>query len=187
MDRTLSVFSHSVCFVCAWFNVQLTSTGAIRSLKNLGGLSRCARNVAERTLGPLGSWHTDRMSAMSAHNRKGLSAKRPFGEAKFVRFTLSADQVAAIKAASWTSAQFDEVLTRLCEANYKTSFKYDDYNKCFMVSLIPPDTSVNAGWILCGRGSTPVKALKQASYMHYNVFSEDWPSYQTDLETFIDD
>jgi hypothetical protein len=113
-----------------------------------------------------------------ATRSKAKSPAPSFGNAKFINYSLSNEQKAEIKSTEWTLDDFDNALTRLSEAMYKITFAYDDYAECYSAHLVPKGSEhVNAGYILAGRGSTPHKALKQAVYMHYFIFEENWSEF----------
>lgn len=97
-----------------------------------------------------------------------------FSQMTFVNLTLSADDVANIKAANWGEGEFDLALHRLCMDGYKMTLRYDERNDCFAAWLIAPDKSANKGLILAGRGSTPHKAVKQLCFIHYKLLEGDW-------------
>jgi len=57
---------------------------------------------------------------------------------------------------------------------YKINTKHDDYNDCFAAFALPGEGSVNAGYILAGRGGTPYRAVAQLIYKHAVVFRGTW-------------
>lgn len=107
--------------------------------------------------------------------------KPAFDKATFVSYTLSKEQKAELKKSTFTFDQMDSEMLRLAEAGYKITFRDDDYNSCKACWLIPTgDNHDNAGMILSGRGSTPLKALKQAMYIHYQVFDGQWGEWRNE-------
>ena len=125
---------------------------------------------------------------MSSKNGKmpknDQSAKRDSG-VSWVNYTLSADQKAELKSQTF---DFDNALLRLTEEGMKVTIAYDDFNECYSCYLIPksPDHT-NAGCILSGRGSTPIKAVKQAAYIHWNIFDGNWSDARQSRRDELDD
>lgn len=95
----------------------------------------------------------------------------------FVNFSLNEDQKAEIKASTLTLAALDEMLTDLFKDGYKVFWSWDFKNQVFVAALTNNDIShVNAGKFLNGRGSTPIKAVKQVLWAHHNLFPNGiWP------------
>lgn len=95
----------------------------------------------------------------------------------FVNFSLNDDQKAEIKNSQLTIEALDEMLTDLYQDGYKIFHSWDFKNKVFMAALTNNDIShVNAGKFLNGRGSTPMKAVKQVLWAHHNLFPNHiWP------------
>lgn len=116
-------------------------------------------------------------------------AKPRFNEAKFVGYSLSKEQKAELKKTVLDEGGYDTMLLRLCEEGYKVTFREDTFNSCHAVWLVPAnEENPNFGYILTGRGSTPLKALKQAAYIHYQVFDSDWgANYQSERGEELDD
>jgi hypothetical protein len=71
-----------------------------------------------------------------------------------------------------------DAVHKLIESGYKTTLKWDDYNDCFGAFVIAEGRNPeNTGMVLTGRGSTPLKALKQAMFKHYVVFDGSWGAW----------
>jgi hypothetical protein len=84
------------------------------------------------------------------------------------------EQKKEIKAWLPTFDEIDNLLLKLCEEGYRVTLRFDDRNDAFACWINPTgDEHLNAGLTLSGRGSTPLKALKQALYIH-NLFEGDW-------------
>lgn len=65
------------------------------------------------------------------------------------------------------------------EAGYRFSLSWDDYNSAYMCSITTKDSqSVNAGWVLVGRGKDVFSALLQAYYKHVVVTQENWTNHK---------
>jgi hypothetical protein len=116
---------------------------------------------------------------MTAYKDKNHGVDKPaprpkpaarFNEARFVKRELTADEARACKASEFTAQMFADEVERLIDSGYKLTVKHDDYNHaraCWITPVSADDE--NAGWILTGRGSTAVKALKQALYKWHVV------------------
>src|SRR3970282_2723423 len=66
-------------------------------------------------------------------------------------------------------------LSKLFSDGYQVTMRWDAYNSCHAVWLSTRDEdSTNYGLILSGRGSTPVKALRQLLFLHFEVWSGEW-------------
>ena len=93
----------------------------------------------------------------------------------FIQCDLTDKQKAALKASAFTLEDGDSAIAKLNEQGYKFGLSYDSYNSCYQCSMnCGIEDSVNNGWCLTGRGSSPMKALKQVLYKHFQVFREDW-------------
>jgi len=103
-----------------------------------------------------------------------------FNDVKFVNWSLSAEQKAACKEWNLSLEDFDEAYLVIIQAGYKITASYDDFRLCYTASIVPTkDAKSNQGFILTGKGSTPLKAIKQALYIHYHVMGEEWAAYST--------
>lgn len=103
----------------------------------------------------------------------------------WVNYNLSDEQKAELKAQTF---DFENALLKLTEEDLKVTISYDDYNECYSCFLIPKNqTDPNFGCILSGRGSTPVKAVKQAAYIHWNIFDANWSDARLPKRELLDD
>lgn len=111
------------------------------------------------------------------------------GKSEFVNYSLTMEETQHVKKTEITVEFFESTVIRLTEEGYAVSFSYDDYNSCYSCLLRPKFTNnPNAGFLLNGRGSTPVRALRQAAYIHYIVFESDWSAhYQQSKRQELDD
>lgn len=84
----------------------------------------------------------------------------------FVDYVLTGDEKAFLKEQGVDFERLDNALEGACDKGYTFKFSWDSYNKCYMciVAVSDPE-SANAGWFLTGRGSQPIKALRQALYI----------------------
>jgi len=126
---------------------------------------------------------------MATKTQTTKKAAERFNDVKFVSYNLTKDQTKELKAMPYELADIDTTFLRLLQEGYKVTFRWDEYNQCYACWLIPSgDTHDNAGYILAARGSTPIKALKQAGYIHWNVFEQLWSEwYQAKNGEEIDD
>jgi len=94
----------------------------------------------------------------------------------FVRFDLDEKQAAACKKWQPTFSDLDSEMLRLIEAGYKLSFSVDNYNDCYQV-FVQTDANIgpNKALIMTGRGSTPLKAMKQA-IAKIAACGDEWPT-----------
>lgn len=112
---------------------------------------------------------------------KTAPRKKRFNDVKFINWSLSPEEKAACKAWTMDIGDFDNALLKLVEDGYKVTTSWDGYREAFTASIVPTeDVPQNQGYILTGKGSTPLKAVKQALYIHYYVFDTDWSAYQKD-------
>lgn len=125
------------------------------------------------------------MSSKNGKMPKNDQSAKKDSSVIWVNYTLSADQKAELKSQTF---DFDNALLRLTEEGMKVTIAYDDFNECYSCYLIPksPDHT-NAGCILSGRGSTPIKAIKQAAYIHWNIFDGDWSDARQSRREELDD
>lgn len=120
--------------------------------------------------------------------KKG-SKSGSFEGAKFINYSLSEEQKRELKEKPYTEGDFAFDLHQVCDSFYKVSFSYDTYNNCMSCFFTPKDEkSPNKGLILTARGSTALKAFKQAMYLHYTLFEENWADfYEASGREEIDD
>lgn len=105
--------------------------------------------------------------------------KERFNGVQFINFNLSIEQRGACKSWALSLEDLDNFALQLAESDYKITLGYDNYSEAFACFVTPKgDKHVHAGWILSGRGSTPLKAFKQACFIHYHLFQEDWSEHQ---------
>lgn len=103
-----------------------------------------------------------------------------FNDVSFINWSLSPEEKAACKAWSLSLEDYDNAIGNLVEGSYKTTISYDGFRSCFTCSIVPTkDAKSNQGYILTGKGSTPLKALKQALYIHFHIMDTEWAAYST--------
>lgn len=131
----------------------------------------------------------------SIEKRPGQSSTPPkakadrFNDSVFIKRELTADEQRLCKAQAFTPDQAFEQLLKLCDKGYRLTFKYDTYTNSHAVWASAADSEhQNFGYILTGRGSEPIKALKQLLYKHYNLCNDEtWSDLQKDLYDPLDD
>lgn len=102
------------------------------------------------------------------------------GESVFVNYTLEASDKQRLKAQIWSEVDYESCTLRLIEEGYGITLGADEYSGGFMCVLRPKYAdNRNAGYLLSGRGSTPLKALKQCAFIHGVVFEGDWAAHYT--------
>lgn len=123
------------------------------------------------------------MTKRSSSSNGKAPAKQ--SDVSWVNYNLSDEQKQELKAQVF---DFETALLRLTEEDMKVTISYDDYNECYSCFLIPKkQESINYGAILSGRGSTPIKAVKQACYLHWNIFEGNWSDGRLSRKEVIDD
>lgn len=123
----------------------------------------------------------------STRKPKPVPGKAEFTPAQFVNVNLEPAQRDALKAADWGIDQFESAFAALCADGYSLKLRYDERNDCFSAWLLPAPHSKHDGMILSGRGSTPMKAIKQLCYIHFKVLEGDWGANQGVNREPIDD
>lgn len=117
---------------------------------------------------------------------KGRIEPAPFKG--FIEYDLTEQEKRSLKEQSFDLVDANVCLTNLTQAEYRVSFGYDFYNSSFTCSLSHKDPKhENAGWVLVGRGSEPLKALKQAAYKHFTIFGEIWHNARAMSKAELDD
>lgn len=116
------------------------------------------------------------------------SSKQPFAASEFINFPLSAEQKKEIKSWQPTFEEIDDDLLKLTQAGYRVTLKWDDRSEAYACWINPVgEEHPNIGLTLSGRGSSPLKALKQALYID-RLFDGDWAgNYKSFKEEELDD
>lgn len=103
-----------------------------------------------------------------------------FNDVKFINWSLSVEEKAACKQWTFDTEAYDNEVGKLIQSGYKLTVSWDGFRSCYTASIVPTaDAKDNQGFILTGKGSTPVKAAKQALYIHFYVMGENWAEYST--------
>lgn len=99
-------------------------------------------------------------------------------DVEFITYDLPKDHKASCKAWLPSLEEFDDALLKFENAGFKVSSKWDEGNNCYAVFVSPPPKKKDfEGMILTGRGSTPLKAVKNAMYQHYFIFEQSWAAW----------
>lgn len=99
-------------------------------------------------------------------------------EIQFVNYDFTPEEKVTFKA--WRKTADKDVwdaMVRLNESGYSMSCKYDLRGECFAAFITcVKEESPNFGWVLPGRGSTPLSAVMGAMFRHWQLFDEQWPT-----------
>lgn len=98
------------------------------------------------------------------------------GQDHFINVDLTGEQRAQCKSLLNGEGELDSEVLRMVEAGYQITLNWDSYNQCFgcFVKAKSGAALVNEGLILTGRGSSPLKALKQAWFKHILIYDQTW-------------
>lgn len=120
------------------------------------------------------------MSRQPIDKPKRKPTQPRFNDVQFVNWSLSADEKAACREWSLVLDDYDDAVGSLIEAGYKVTVSYDNFRSCYTASIVPTkDAKSNQGYILTGKGSTSLKAIKRALYIHFHIMGEEWAAYST--------
>lgn len=123
------------------------------------------------------------MTQTDSNGNSRAKSRKPanrFNDAVFINWSLTKEQKAEVKAWSPDVEEVDEIEAEIIQENCKITRSYDDFASCYSCSIVPTNKhKTNHGYILVGKGSTPLKAFKQAVYIHKQVFAGDWSTYST--------
>jgi hypothetical protein len=134
---------------------------------------------------------TVRAARVGSLGRKALKNRSKYSNTNFKGFVacdLSEQQKTELKASLVTPEDLFEALLKDVEAGYRLTFSFDDYNQCHQVVGTPKaEDHDDYGWLLVGRGSSPLKALKQWFFKHHLVLRGDWTPGKGISRAEIDD
>lgn len=100
----------------------------------------------------------------------------------FVNVPLDDHLKGVIKAQVFEPDDFASWLAKLVDDGYKLTFSTDSYNNASQCAITHPDEShQNFGYFLVGRGSSPLKAFKQALYFHSTILEGNWSLFAKPL------
>lgn len=132
------------------------------------------------------------MSAKSSTSKyaKDLADKaiRDSWKTDYVQFDISEQERGMLKGIDFGVDELNEAIIELAANGYGVSWAKEKDKSTWMAFINPKgDTHKDKGWVLCGRGSTPVKALKQAAYVHFTKLDGVWPKTKRQFNEEIDD
>jgi len=107
-------------------------------------------------------------------------APRPsssFKAKSWVKYELDKKEMALVKAWTPTFEEMDAaLLDGLCD-EYRVNLSQEASKTTWLaVMQTKSDEHIHSEALLSGRGSTPLKALKQLMYKHLELFRKEWPS-----------
>jgi hypothetical protein len=111
-----------------------------------------------------------------------------FNDVKFVQRELSSEETAYLKGTVYSAEDMANHIEKYGE-EFVITFKWDSYSQspaCHMRPIAPDHQ--NTGYILVGRGSSFLKALRQVIYKHEILGKgEAWSQWDKDRSYVIDD
>jgi hypothetical protein len=116
---------------------------------------------------------------MNGKGSKGApAAKREYDGARdwWVNFEL--DEALTLECKLWKPdfEELDSMMVRFIEEGYKVQLVYDALHTCHAAyAFVVGDNTPNKGLILTGRGSAPIRALRQLLFKHYKALDGVWP------------
>jgi hypothetical protein len=122
------------------------------------------------------------------YSKKSTKSAPRFNDTKFIQYELSKEEKATCKSWVTTLEELDTLYLRFCESGYSMSAKWDDYSASFAAFGQTRDQKhANYGYMLTGRGSTPLKAMKQMLFKHYMIFDEMWAEFAESRSAYESD
>lgn len=121
------------------------------------------------------------------HTNRKSRVPPPYKPASFLNIPLTDEDKAAIKATPIHVEGLDTSLESMLRDGYKISLKLDTYNDCYACYVLSPEKPGQDNQILTGRGTTPLKAVRQALYIHRIILAGDWPAVRDIQMPVIDD
>lgn len=92
-------------------------------------------------------------------------------QVRWVDPQLSEQEKRELKEKPFDLSAYEDCLLALTEQDYSIKLQFDVYSRCFVCHVVPKgEKHINKGMILSGRGSTALKALKQAYFKHHRFF-----------------
>ena len=117
----------------------------------------------------------DRYNRRRARTPKKASAYTPPPFVGFIDPYLSPAELEKQKEMTLSPEEAFDSLLKFIEEGFSVKFSWDDANCCHQATATPkkPDHPY-AGMYLVGRGSEPIKALKQILFKHYHILDGIW-------------
>lgn len=130
----------------------------------------------------------NKMSTRNASQKIAQKKQWGPGQDTFVNYDLTKDEQAQCKGWTLTLELLDNLVLGMVEQGYNITLNYDTRNSSYGCFIKCREAGmVNAGLILTGRGSTPLKAFKQAMFKHTAVYDGTWGAYDTQNGNGLDD
>lgn len=104
-------------------------------------------------------------------------ASNGFKPKSWVKYELDKKEIALVKAWTPTFEEMDATLVDgLCD-EYRVNLSQEPGKTTWLaVMQTKSDDHQHSEALLSGRGSTPLKALKQLMYKHLELFRKKWPA-----------
>jgi hypothetical protein len=111
---------------------------------------------------------------------KTQSAPAQFKQSKFINYDLLKEEKEQLKLWKAFQDKLQDMLETVCEAGYDVTIKRDSFSGGYAAWLRPnKDDHPHSGFILAGRGSTGVRALRDVLFKHFVLFDqENWPIFE---------
>jgi len=130
-------------------------------------------------------------------NGRGMEMRRkiaeaqgePFNEVTWIDPTLTDEESALLKSWGLDSGKLDGYTEDLCAEGLRVTINFDSHGNCYACRLWPDKNDVDRrNKCVVGRGSTPLKALRQAIYKHFVMLECDWSRWDAKkiVRTFDD-
>jgi len=120
-------------------------------------------------------------SEVDVRNRRKASQKRVSSPGKrsgddstFVNRELSSEEVRAYRAWRQDTDAIDLIWREAIDDGYKFTIRFDERNNCSVCFMFPAEGHDNHGFILTGRGGTPLRAIAECIYKHSFLFGGAW-------------
>lgn len=120
------------------------------------------------------------MNDETYNRRRAKAPKRTGGYVPptFVGFIdpyLSPSELEAQKSMVLSAEEAFDSLLKFIEEGFCVKFSWDANNRCHQATATPKQNDHDyAGMYLVGRGSEPLKALKQLLFKHYTILNGVW-------------
>lgn len=121
------------------------------------------------------------MTSDDRYNKRRARAPKKYTQytpPKFVGFIdpyLSPSELAQQKEMVLSADDAFDALLKFIEEGYSVKFSWDGNNFCHQATATPKNPEHEyAGMYLVGRGSEPLKALKQLLFKHYTILRGVW-------------
>jgi hypothetical protein len=100
------------------------------------------------------------------------------------------DEAMTLECKQWipTFEELDDLLSRFIEEGYKLQIMWDARNHCHACyCYVIGENTPNKGLILTGRGSAPMRAVRNLLFKHYKALKGVWPRPERQRRTTVID